>query len=290
MEVAVAVGVVVLGRWWWWRRENDETEKGEGGRWLVGREGQAELLERKRLKKLQRKEQKTKGQANGEKVIAVNDDTEAQSGFSLEHSDLGTFPNAECQTAHGNESLVQTRKLIMEDEGKSLKSILLTEDVAKMDQLTSEVMIGFVSVPLGYWTSQWQDDDLIEAQGHCSTEHAILKPTEIDSVHGGSQSTVKLRRPVSWHEARGPLPVQNGKEDGITGGKDHGRMVPSETCLRSWALGDNEVDSHPPVDKSAPAEGLLLSSNAAKAFFARSMVHDLALLLNYNVNCGVIWI
>ncbi|KAG5547492.1 hypothetical protein RHGRI_013247 [Rhododendron griersonianum] len=160
----------------------------------------------------------------------------------------------------------------MENEGKSLKSILLTEDVAKMDQLTSEVMIGFIPVPLGYCTSQWQDDDLIEAQEHCSREHAILKPTEIYSVHGGSQSTVELRRPVSWHEARGPLPVQNGKEDIITGGKDHGRMVPSETCLRSCASGDNEADSHPPVDKSAPAEGLLFSSNAAKTFLAWSMV------------------
>ncbi|KAI8553887.1 hypothetical protein RHMOL_Rhmol05G0051100 [Rhododendron molle] len=124
----------------------------------------------------------------------------------------------------------------MENEGKSLKSILLTKDVAKTNQhKTSEVMIGFISVPLGYCTAQRQDD-LIEAQGHCSTELAILKPTKIDSVHGGSQSTVKLWRRVSRHKGRG----------------------------------DNGADSPLPVDESAPAEGLLFSSNAAKALLAQS--------------------
>ncbi|KAG5547512.1 hypothetical protein RHGRI_013262 [Rhododendron griersonianum] len=224
-----------------------------------------------------------------------DNNTEAQSGFNCEHSDLGTFPNAEPQTVRGNglcprwqmpksqsfgrngfystqNPQVRTRKPKMENKGKSMKSMLLTEDVAKTDQHKTSEMIGFISVSLGCCTAQRQDDDLIEAQEQSSTEHAISKPTKIDSVHGGSQFTVKLRRPVSQHEASGPMPVQNCKVDIITGGKDSGRMVPSETCLSSRASGDNVADSHPPVAKSAPAEGLLFSSNSAKAFLAQSMV------------------
>ncbi|KAG5547514.1 hypothetical protein RHGRI_013264 [Rhododendron griersonianum] len=175
---------------------------------------QAELLERKRLKKHRQKEQKTKGQANGEKM---------PKSPSFGRSGLYSTQNPQAQT----------RKPEMENEGKSLKSILLTDDVAKTHQhKTREVMISFMSVPLGYCTAQWHDDDLIEAQEHCSTEHAISKPTKI--VHGGSQSTVKL-----W---------------------------------RSCASGDNGADSPLPVDESAPAEGLLFSSNCAKAFLAQSMV------------------
>lgn len=330
---------------------------------------QAELLERKRLRKLRQKEQKVKEQAIGGKVdlkdftadvldsppsaeisspsiesesssnalettaehdpspfepvqtwsAEEDEDTEAQ--FSLEHSDSGTFPNAGRRTAHGNRrprwqlpksqrfgrngfystqnpqvlklenmqkhaspgdpraapivsgNKVWTRKPKMETEEKS-KSIVLTEDVAQADQHeNSEVMIGSISVTLGNCTAQQLGDDLIEAPEHCSTEHAVSKPIKTDSVQGGSQSTVKLWRPVSRHEARGPMPVQNGsadsKEDVITGGKGNDRMVPSETCLRSSASGENGADSHLPVDRSAHPEGLMFSSNAAKAFLAQ---------------------
>ncbi|KAF7113284.1 hypothetical protein RHSIM_RhsimUnG0140300 [Rhododendron simsii] len=198
---------------WRQRRRSQDSENQEQ---IEDLDRQAELLERRRLRKLWQKEQRVKGQANGVKNPQV-----------------------------------RTRKPKMENEGKSMKSMLLTEDVAKTDQhetsemigFTSE-MIGFISVSLGCCTAQWQDDDLIEAQEHCSTEHAISKPTKIDSVHGG--------------------------------GKDNGRMVPSETCLRSCASGDNEADSHPQVAKSAPAEGLLFSSNAgaAEAFLAQSLVNE----------------
>ncbi|KAG5558609.1 hypothetical protein RHGRI_008529 [Rhododendron griersonianum] len=330
---------------------------------------QAELLERKRLRKLRQKEQKVKEQANGEKVdlkditddvldsppsaeisspsvesesssnaleitaehvpspfepvqtwsAEEDEDAEAQFGFSHEHLDSGTFPNAERRTVHGNGrrskwqmpksqrfgrngfystqnpqvlklehmqkhatpgdpraapivsgNKVWTRKPKTENEGKNLKSILLTEDVAQTDQhKNSEVMIGSISVTLGNCTAQQQGDDLIEAQ-----EHAISKPTKTDSVQGGTQSTVKLWRPVSRHEARGPMPAQNGfaesKEDVIAGGKcNNDRMVPSETCLRSCASGENGADSHPLVDGSAHSEGSLFSSNAAKAFLAQ---------------------
>ncbi|XP_058205945.1 uncharacterized protein LOC131319613 isoform X1 [Rhododendron vialii] len=329
---------------------------------------QAELLERKRLRKLRQKEQKVKEQANGEKVdlkditadvldsppsaeisspsvesesssnaleitaehvpspfepvqtwsAEEDEDTEAQFGFSHEHPDSGIFPNAERRTVHGNGrrskwqmpksqrfgrngfystqnpqvlklehmqkhttpgdpraapivsgNKVWTRKPKTENEGKNLKSILLTEDAAQTDQhKNSEVMIGSISVTLDNCTAQQQGDDLIEAQ-----EHAISKPTKTDSVQGSTQSTVKLLRLVSRHEARGPMPVQNGfaesKEDVIAGGKCNDRMVPSETCLRSCASGENGADSHPLVDGSAHSEGSLFSSNAAKAFLAQ---------------------
>lgn len=331
----------------------------------------AELLERKRLRKLRQKEQKVKEQANGEKVDLKDinadaldsppsaeisspsvesesssnaletttehvpspfepfqtwigedfEDTEAQFGFSHEHLDLGTFPNAERQTLHGNGrrsrrqmpksqrvgcssfystqnpqvsklehmqkhatpgdpraapivsvNKVWTIKQKIENEGKNLKSILLTEDVAQTDQhKNSELMFGSISVTLGNFTAQQQGDDPIEVQ-----EQAISKPTKTDSVQVGSQSTVKLWRPVSRHEARGPMPVQNccaeSKEDVVAGGKCNDRMVPSETCLRSCVSGEIRADSHPPVDGSDHLEGLIFSSNAAKAFLAQSMV------------------
>ncbi|KAI8553885.1 hypothetical protein RHMOL_Rhmol05G0051100 [Rhododendron molle] len=174
---------------------------------------QAELLERRRLRKLWQKEQRVKGQANGVKVdlkdisadlldnspsaeisssnalqttaehvpspfkpvqtcsAEEDDNTEAQSGFNCERSDLGTFPNAERQTVHGNgrrprwqmrksqsfgrngfystqNPQVRIRKPKMENEGKSMKSMLLTEDVAKADQHKTSEMMGFISVSL----------------------------------------------------------------------------------------------------------------------------------------------
>ncbi|PSR93461.1 Serine/arginine repetitive matrix protein [Actinidia chinensis var. chinensis] len=183
-----------------------------------------------------------------------------------------------------NGNKVWTRKPKSENDGESLKSRLLKGVVNQTDQnKNSEVMIGSISVMLGNCTAQQQGDGLPEAQEHRSTEHSMSKsngqekPTKTDSLQGGlNKSTVKLWRPVSRHETRGPMPVRSGsgesEEDVITG-KSNDRMADSERCLRSCGLGDSGYESgnnsHPLVNGRVHPDSLPFSSHVARAFLAQ---------------------
>uniref|UniRef100_A0A5B7ARF1 C2H2-type domain-containing protein n=1 Tax=Davidia involucrata TaxID=16924 RepID=A0A5B7ARF1_DAVIN len=349
---------------------------------------QAELLERKRQKKLRQKEQRAKEQVNGEKVdlneatadtlgsppaetssspvaYESNSDTidiptdhvaslfepiqfsntaedvvtEAQFGFSSEHSNLGTCQNVEHRTVQGsgrrhlviarrqvpksqrggkngfhasqnlqvlklepilkhgasrdpravpsvNANKVWTRKPKSENDGELLKTRLQKEAINQTDQNKNcEVMIGSISVTLGNCIAQQQGDSLAEAQdNNCSIEHAmpkknnvLEKPIKPDTVQfGANRSTVKLWRPVSQHGARGPMQVQSGNQEfevDVITGESNDRTLPSESCLRSCAMDENDSESrnnsHLLLEESAQPEGLLFSSHAARAFLAQ---------------------
>ena len=208
--------------------------------------------------------------------------------LKLEPTQKHGTPGDPWAASNVNGNKVWTRKLKSENDGESLKSRLLKGVVNQTDQnKNSEVMIGSISVTLGNCTSQQQGDGLPETQEHRSTEHSMSKsngqekPTKTDSLQGGlNKSTVKLWRPVSRHETRGPMPVQSGigepGEDVITG-KGNDRMVDSESCLRSCGLGESGYESgnnsNPLVNGSARPDSLPFSSHIAKAFLAQSMFY-----------------
>lgn len=176
------------------------------------------------------------------------------------------------QVINGNK--IWTRKPKSENDGENLKSRLQKEAVNQADQ-NCEVMIGSISVTLGSCTAQQPSDSLGE---HAMPKYSgDEKTVKSDSVQGVSnRSVVKLWRPVSRHETRGPMPVQSdggeSREDIIIR-KGNYQTVSSESCLRSCALDGNgneseDNNSHPLVEESVQPEDCPFSSHAAKAFLA----------------------
>lgn len=176
------------------------------------------------------------------------------------------------QVINGNK--IWTRKPKSENDGENLKSRLQKEAVNQADQ-NCEVMIGSISVTLGSCTVQQPSDSLGE---HAMSKYSgDEKTVKSDSVQGVSnRSVVKLWRPVSRHETRGPMPVQSdggeSREDIIIR-KGNYQTVSSESCLRSCALDGNgneseDNNSHPLVEESVQPEDCPFSSHAAKAFLA----------------------
>lgn len=180
------------------------------------------------------------------------------------------------QVINGNK--IWTRKPKSENDGENLKSRLQKEAVNQADQ-NCEVMIGSISVTLGSCTAQQPSDSLGE---HAMSKYSgDEKTVKSDSVQGVSnRSVVKLWRPVSRHETRGPMPVQSdggeSREDIITR-KGNYQTLSNESCLRSCALDGNgngngneseDNNSHPLVEESVQPEDCPFSSHAAKAFLA----------------------
>lgn len=178
------------------------------------------------------------------------------------------------QVINGNK--IWTRKPKSENDGENLKSRLQKEAVNQADQ-NCEVMIGSISVTLGSCTAQQPSDSLGE---HAMSKYSgDEKTVKSDSVQGVSnRSVVKLWRPVSRHETRGPMPVQSdggeSREDIIIR-KGNYQTVSSESCLRSCALDGNgneneseDNNSHPLMEESVQPEDCPFSSHAAKAFLA----------------------
>lgn len=178
------------------------------------------------------------------------------------------------QVINGNK--IWTRKPKSENDGENLKSRLQKEAVNQADQ-NCEVMIGSISVTLGSCTAQQPSDSLGE---HAMSKYSgDEKTVKSDSVQGVSnRSMVKLWRPVSRHETRGPMPVQSdggeSREDIIIR-KGNYQTVSSESRLRSCALDGNgngneseDNNSHPLVEESVQPEDCPFSGHAAKAFLA----------------------
>lgn len=178
------------------------------------------------------------------------------------------------QVINGNK--IWTRKPKSENDGENLKSRLQKEAVNQADQ-NCEVMIGSISVTLGSCTAQQPSDSLGE---HAMSKYSgDEKTVKSDSVQGVSnRSMVKLWRPVSRHETRGPMPVQSdggeSREDIIIC-KGNYQTVSSESRLRSCALDGNgngneseDNNSHPLVEESVQPEDCPFSGHAAKAFLA----------------------
>ncbi|KAA8533709.1 hypothetical protein F0562_031226 [Nyssa sinensis] len=211
-----------------------------------------------------------------------------------------------------NGNKVWTRKPRTENDGDILKTRLQKEAINQTDQdKNCEVMIGSISVTLGNCTARQQGDSLAEAQdNNCSIElmmpkknHVQEKPIKADSVQcGKNRYMVKFWRPVSRHEARGPMPVQSGNQECVVDvitGKSDDRTLPSESCLQSCAVYDNDSESencsHPPLEDSAQPEGLQFSSRACKGFSCTeyvcfccffNLIHYLMTLIGYKSHVG----
>ncbi|KAA8539932.1 hypothetical protein F0562_026624 [Nyssa sinensis] len=249
--------------------------------------------------------------------ITADIDAKAQFRFHREHSDLGTYQNVEHRTVQicGHQRVlvfrrqvpksqrsgrtgfpggprdpravptvsankVWTRKAKSGNDGKILKTRLLKEAINQTDQdKKCEVIIG--SIPC---IVRQLGNNMAEAQdNNYSIEHAMPKKNNVlENQCGAKRSTVKLWRPVSQHGARGPMQVLINKEsevDVITG-QSSDRNLASESCLRSFAMDENDSesrnDSHVLLEESARPEGLLFDCHAARAFLAQRWKEALA--------------
>ncbi|KAI8007409.1 hypothetical protein LOK49_LG07G00376 [Camellia lanceoleosa] len=128
------------------------------------------------------------------------------------------------QVINGNK--IWTRKPKSENDGENLKSRLQKEAVNQADQ-NCEVMIGSISVTLGSCTAQQPSDSLGE---HAMSKYSgDEKTVKSDTVQGVSnRSVVKLWRPVSRHETRGPMPVQSD------GGESRGHNNTKRQLSNRW--------------------------------------------------------
>lgn len=189
------------------------------------------------------------------------------------HRELRAAP-----VANGNK--VWSRKPKPEIDGEVLKARVQKEAMNQPDQVKNhEVFIGSICVTLG--NCNQEDNNLAGAHEDCLAEHQMPKtnvqekPIKPDSLHGGTnRSMVKLWRPVSRHESKGPMPVQNGNiesELDAPAEKDNEQNL-NEGYLRSYAVDDNNgaaKDSPKPLGESVYPGGMGFSIHAAKAFLAQ---------------------
>ena len=183
------------------------------------------------------------------------------------HRDLRAAP-----VANGNK--VWSRKPKPEIDGEVLKARVQKEAINQPDQIKNrEVLIGSICVTLR--NCDQEINNLAGAREYCLAEHQMPKtnvqekPIKPDSlVSGTNRSMIKLWRPVSRHENKGPMPVQNGNiesELDVTAEKDNDQS-PNEGCLRSYAMDDNDGAARESVCPGTMG----FSIHAAKAFLSES--------------------
>ncbi|XP_019195504.1 PREDICTED: uncharacterized protein LOC109189180 [Ipomoea nil] len=170
-----------------------------------------------------------------------------------------------------NNGKVWTRKVRVENV-EGLRPLLQKEAI-NQTQCDSEVIIGSISVPVKNSIARQLENNLAEAQDHCGNRHYTLsKKHDVAETRirnditqcSTLRATNKHWRPVSRHEI-GRL----DKEEGLSAKVDD-CTVPSENGLQSCGV-DNAENNHSCQlsDGNAHAEGLLISSNAVKAFLSQ---------------------
>lgn len=181
------------------------------------------------------------------------------------HRDLRAAP-----VANGNK--VWSRKPKPEIDGEVLKARVQKEAINQPDQIKNrEVLIGSICVTLR--NCDQETNNLAGGREDCLAEHQMPKtniqekPIKPDSLLSGTnRSMIKLWRPVSRHENKGPMPVQNGNiesELDVTAEKDNDQN-PNEGCLGSYAMDDNDGAA-----KESVCPGTMgFSIYAAKAFLS----------------------
>ncbi|KAK9292507.1 hypothetical protein L1049_020480 [Liquidambar formosana] len=194
----------------------------------------------------------------------------------------GTHRDSRAAPVNGNK--VWTRKPKLENHGGNLNSRGQKEVANQSAQNKNcEVLIGSISVTLGNSNGPQQSNSLAGARDDGAGGHpmprksnGLEKSIKPDAVQCGmTRSTIKLWRPVSRGETRGPTSVQSDNRepevDVVTG---KGNDVSSESCLRSCARNNNssgsEKNSPTLVEETpCPGEGFCFSSQAAEAFLAQ---------------------
>ncbi|KAK9994525.1 hypothetical protein SO802_024228 [Lithocarpus litseifolius] len=181
------------------------------------------------------------------------------------HRDLRAAP-----VANGNK--VWSRKPKPEIDGEVLKARVQKEAINQPDQIKNrEVLIGSICVTLR--NCDPEINNLAGAREDCLAEHQMPKtdvqekPIKPDSLLSGTnRSMIKLWRPVSRNENKGPMLVQNGNiesELDVTAEKDNDQN-PNEGCLRSYAMDDNDGAA-----KESVCPGTMgFSIHGAKAFLS----------------------
>lgn len=195
----------------------------------------------------------------------------------------GTHRDSRAAPVSGNK--VWTRKPKLENHGGNLNSRGQKEAANQSAQNKNcEVLIGSISVTLGNSNGPGQSNSLAGAQDDGVVGHPMPRKSNVleksikpDAVQCGmTRSTIKLWRPVSRGETRGPTSVQSENRepevDVVTG---KGNDVSSESCLRSCASNNNSSGSEknsPTLmeETPCPGEGFCFSSQAAEAFLAQS--------------------
>ncbi|KAK7279928.1 hypothetical protein RJT34_24989 [Clitoria ternatea] len=172
-----------------------------------------------------------------------------------------------------NGSKVWSRKPKPESNGVVLKALQKESDKVR----NREVLIGSVSVTLSNCSQS--KGNLVASQQDCLSENLAKQNTsqekavKPDSSQGGSSRlTVRLWRPVSQHEPKDPLPLQNGgTEADIVNGK-YDQNLSDQSSLRLCSIDGSDIgfgNNFSSTGVKLDSESLRLSSHAAKAFLAQ---------------------
>ncbi|EOY23235.1 C2H2-like zinc finger protein, putative [Theobroma cacao] len=195
--------------------------------------------------------------------------------------------NRERVAAMGNGNKMWSRKPKAVNDGESLKSRAEKQAANQLDQnqldqnKNHEVLIGSISVTLGN-CSHHEGNNLTEAHDRCLADYQIPKKnnvheksSKLDPVQGvTNRSTIKFWRPVSRHESKSSLQVQNGIREfevEVIAEKDGDQTSSNESCLRSWVTdSSNGVVSMntSTLEESLQPGSLQFDSHAAKVFLA----------------------
>ncbi|OMO68379.1 hypothetical protein CCACVL1_19972 [Corchorus capsularis] len=192
--------------------------------------------------------------------------------------------NRERVAAVGNSNKMWSRKPKAVNDGEGLKTRAEKEAAKQQDQnINHEVLIGSISVTLGNCRHH-EGSNLAEARDGCLEECQIPKKNNVqeksnklDPIQGvTNRSTIKFWRPVSRHESKSSLSVQNSIREfevEVIAEKDGDQASSNDCCLRSCATdGSNGVvstDFASTLKESVQPGSLHFDSNAAKAFLAQ---------------------
>ncbi|XVF53579.1 hypothetical protein PTKIN_Ptkin05aG0109700 [Pterospermum kingtungense] len=189
--------------------------------------------------------------------------------------------NREKAASIGSSNKMWSRKPKVANDGEVSKTRAEKHAENQLDQNNHEVLIGSISVTLGN-CSHDEGNNLAEARDRSLAECQIPKnnsqeiSSKLDPVQGvTNRSTIKFWRPVSRHESKSSLPVQNGvREFEVEVIAEKNVVHPSsQNCLRSCATdGDasNGVVSMnlSTLEESAEPGSLQFDSHVAKDFLA----------------------
>ncbi|XVF12521.1 hypothetical protein REPUB_Repub08aG0125600 [Reevesia pubescens] len=191
--------------------------------------------------------------------------------------------NRERLAAIGNSNKMWSRKPRAINDGVSLEIRAEKQAANQLDRNKNhEVLIGSISVTLGN-CSHHEGNNLAEGRDSCIAECQIPKKnnvqekfSKLDPVQGvANRSTNKFWRPVSRHESKSSLPVQNGvreSEAEVIAEKDGVQTSSNESCLRSSAADGSDgvvnLNLSSTHEESVQPGNFQFDSHAAKAFLA----------------------
>ncbi|KAJ1391024.1 Zinc finger C2H2-type [Sesbania bispinosa] len=238
---------------------------------------QAEILDRKRQKKLRQKEHKAR-----ERLV---DDSEIKGNISSTGEDVSAAEAslAECDFEVNNNPDIFVDDTPSPHNSQMSKPGVIQKYGTSRDQRVTPIVNGSK-----VWSRKPKPETngmVLKARQHkepdegdCLVENlakpitAQEKPMKLESVQGGnSRFTVKLWRPVSQHGTKDPMPLQSSwTEADVVHGKDD-QNLSGQSSLRFCNIdgSDNGFGNDSLIGAKVDRERLQLSCHAAKAFLAQ---------------------